>query len=152
MPEFRDRLRPLELIEAPDLREDIRAWQPRNPRVEPKRGRVRVAVLALIVASAGIGMVVRAFRGSEQPPEPAATVQNGRIAFAAYSGGHWQIFSVEPDGSDPSQLTSLPTDQFHPAWSPDGSRIAFSSQGVEGDMEIYIMEADGSDPEQLTEG
>jgi DNA-binding beta-propeller fold protein YncE len=152
MPEIRDRLRPLELIEVPDLREDIRGWQPRYPPVEPRRGRALVAVLALIVAGAGIGLVVRAFSASEQPPEPAATVRNGRIAFAAYSGGHWQVFSVEPDGSQPTQLTSLPRDQFHPAWSPDGRRIAFSSQGAEGDMEIYVMGADGSNLKQLTEG
>ena len=152
MPEIRDRLRPLELIEVPDLREDIRGWQPRYPPVEPRRGRVLVAVLALIVAVAGIGLVVRAFRTSEHPSEPAATVRNGRIAFAAHSAGHLQVFSVEPDGSQPTQLTSLPRDQFHPAWSPDGKRIAFSSQGAEGGMEIYVMQADGSDLEQLTAG
>lgn len=152
MPELRDRLRPLELIEAPDLREDIRVWQSRHSQIEPKRGREGVFILALVVASVGIGMAVRAFRASEQPPGPAATARNGRIAFAAYSGGHWQIFSVEPDGSEPSRLTSLPTTQSHPAWSPDGSGIVFTSQSAGGDTELNVMNADGSNLEQLTEG
>jgi dipeptidyl aminopeptidase/acylaminoacyl peptidase len=36
-----------------------------------------------------------------------------------------------------------------PAWSPDGSRIAFESD-ADGDMDIYVMDADGSDVRQLT--
>jgi DNA-binding beta-propeller fold protein YncE len=152
MPELKDRLKALELIQAPDLREGIRAWEPRGPGVESRRGRVWVILLALAVASAGIVFAIRAFSGTEQPPRPAATIQNGRIAFADYSGGHWQIFSVEPDGSERSQLTHLSTDQFHPAWSPDGSRIAFSAQSAGGGTEIEVMDADGSNIEQLTQG
>jgi dipeptidyl aminopeptidase/acylaminoacyl peptidase len=153
MPDLKTRFRGAERITTPDLWPDITSREPRRPALEQSlTRRVLVATLALVVASAGIGLAVRAFRTSEQPPEPAATVRNGRIAFAAYSDGHWQIFSVEPDGSEPSQLTSLATDQFHPAWSPDGGRIAFSSQRVGGDMEISVMDADGSNLEQLTEG
>lgn len=37
-----------------------------------------------------------------------------------------------------------------PSWSPDGSRIAFSSYR-DGDSEIYVMNADGGGVEQLTD-
>ena len=36
-----------------------------------------------------------------------------------------------------------------PAWSPDGSRIAFMSDR-DGNFEIYVMNADGSGPTRLT--
>ena len=36
-----------------------------------------------------------------------------------------------------------------PAWSPDGTRIAFTSER-DGDFKIYTMRADGTDVRQLT--
>jgi Tol biopolymer transport system component len=152
MVEGRDRLQALELIQAPDLTDEIRGRVPRSPRIEPRRGRSAAILLSLAVASAGTFLAVRAFRSTEGPRQPATTNQDGMIAFSAFSGGHWQIFSTRADGSDRSQLTALSTDQFHPAWSPDGSRIAFSAQSADGEMEIHVMDADGSNVEQLTEG
>ena len=37
-----------------------------------------------------------------------------------------------------------------PAWSPDGSKIAFTSERDNGDREIYVMNADGSGQFRLT--
>src|SRR4030042_3078823 len=37
-----------------------------------------------------------------------------------------------------------------PAWSPDGSRIAFRSIFPDGNSEIYVMNADGSGRTRLT--
>jgi hypothetical protein len=36
-----------------------------------------------------------------------------------------------------------------PAWSPDGSQIAFESN-LDGDMEIFVMNADGTNVRQIT--
>jgi TolB protein len=38
-----------------------------------------------------------------------------------------------------------------PAWSPDGSKIAFSRQ-VGGHAHVFVMNADGTDAQQITEG
>src|SRR6185503_3003706 len=40
---------------------------------------------------------------------------------------------------------------FGPAWSPDGSKIAFGSNRDGADTELYVMNADGSDPLKLTD-
>lgn len=46
-------------------------------------------------------------------------------------------------------LTQNPADDIHPAWSPDGQLLAFSSNRS-GTYQIWLMEPDGSNPRQLT--
>jgi Tol biopolymer transport system component len=58
-------------------------------------------------------------------------------------GSGEEIFLINPDGSNPSNLTRSQGDDRDPAWSPDGTMLAFSSKR-EGNWEIYIMNADGS--------
>jgi Tol biopolymer transport system component len=41
------------------------------------------------------------------------------------------------------------TVNFHPVWSPDRTRVAFSSRRA-GDIDIYVMDADGANVQQLT--
>ena len=48
-----------------------------------------------------------------------------------------------------TQLTDNSDLDWFPAWSPDGSSIAFSSER-DGDAELYVMNADGSGVTQLT--
>ena len=46
-------------------------------------------------------------------------------------------------------LTNNPADDYDPAWSPDGTRIAFTSKR-DGNEEIYAMSADGSNVTRFT--
>jgi Tol biopolymer transport system component len=48
-----------------------------------------------------------------------------------------------------TQLTDDPADDVDPVWSPDGSKLAFSSNRA-GMHHIYVMNADGSSPAQIT--
>jgi Tol biopolymer transport system component len=67
------------------------------------------------------------------------------------------IFVINVDGSGLVNLTQnikvegsdILADDFRPTWSPDGKRIAFTSNRG-GNLEIYVMNADGSAPTRLT--
>ena len=73
---------------------------------------------------------------------------NGRIVFYSDRDGYWRLYSINPDGSDLTQLTHGRMDG-EPAWSPDGSKIIFTGWD-DGDPEIYMIDQDGSNRVQLT--
>ena len=60
-----------------------------------------------------------------------------------------EIYVMDADGSNAVNLTNNATDDYQPAWSPDGSKIAFGSYR-NGNSEIYVMDADGSNAVNLT--
>ncbi len=53
------------------------------------------------------------------------------------------IFVMDEDGGSVRRLTTTSADDYAPSWSPDASRIAFSSNRS-GNYEIYTMNADGT--------
>ncbi len=57
------------------------------------------------------------------------------------------------NGSGQTRLTNDPKDDRDPSWSPDNTKIAFSSNraGGTGDLEIYVMgAANGNSQARLT--
>jgi Tol biopolymer transport system component len=90
------------------------------------------------------------------PAQAAFPGINGKVAFETNRDGNSEIYVVNPNGSGLVRLTSNTATDSDPAWSPDGTKIAFESNSdprgtnPEGDMEIFVMDADGTDPVQLT--
>ncbi|MDQ2829740.1 MAG: hypothetical protein M3Y74_11910, partial [Chloroflexota bacterium] len=73
-------------------------------------------------------------------------------ALGHFRGRRPQIFLVSVEGGEAAQLTSGPYDSSMPAWSPDGTRIAYESGDASGGGHIFVMNADGSAQTQLTNG
>lgn len=70
------------------------------------------------------------------------------------SGRNSEIFVMNRDGSDPVNLTDDPAFDGYPAWSPDGSKIAFASNRAgqtPGNFHLYVMNADGSEVVRVLE-
>lgn len=76
-------------------------------------------------------------------------VAPGEFAYASIGGANTDIYIISSDGTGAYRVTSQPGSDVDPAWSPDGSRIAFTSER-DGNREIYVMNANGTNPVRLT--
>jgi Tol biopolymer transport system component len=114
------------------------------------RRRLAPATAGLILACAGVLTLPDA--ASSTTPGP-----NGRISFMRQDdGGHWQVWTANPDLTHQHRLTDGPYDSGWATWSPDGTRLAFDSARIapdaHGDLkEIFTMASDGSDVRQVTD-
>jgi Tol biopolymer transport system component len=81
---------------------------------------------------------------------PALSGDGKRLAVAIRDPGSGRrdiwVFDLERDTA--SRLTFDPADDLNAAWSPDGTRIAFTSDR-RGHRDLYVKKADGTGPDDL---
>ena len=63
--------------------------------------------------------------------------------------GKFEIYVMNIDGSNQKRLTFNNVGNWHPSWSPDGSKIIFSSTDKDKKSHIYIMNKDGSSVKKI---
>jgi dipeptidyl aminopeptidase/acylaminoacyl peptidase len=102
-----------------------------------------------VMNSDGSGLVSLTRDSWAAETQPAFSPDGSRIAFVSDRTGDAEIFVMDADGTDVTQLTSNPAQEFDPAFSADGSRIAFAS-GRGGNGDLYVIGVDGSGETRLT--
>lgn len=65
------------------------------------------------------------------------------------NGGRFDIWTIQPDGSNPTQITTNSGSNEYPAWSPDGAFIAFSCH-TGNKTDIYAIKTDGTHLKKIT--
>ena len=85
---------------------------------------------------------------------PATGVEDGDIAFVGRRDGQVDLYLVAADGTGLRQLTDDPAPQGQPAWSPDGTTLAYSAPRPDGGTSLWLLDPyDGAaTPRQLTDG
>ena len=62
--------------------------------------------------------------------------------------GNRDIYIMNPDGTGQVNLTRHPAYDSHPAWSPTGEKILFTSNR-DGISDLFVMNADGTNVQQV---
>ena len=98
--------------------------------------------------------------------DPVWSPTGSTIAFARLShavgsplAGGGGIYLVRPDGTELHRVADVVGYLGQPAWSPDGTKLAFSTavNGVQtpygpAGADVYVIDADGSDLRRVTRG
>jgi Tol biopolymer transport system component len=128
-------------------------------------GKARSVVLVSLALGAVLAALVALMAAPAREAEATFPGTNGKIVFISKRTtgtgvdnptGDSEIFTINPDGTGLKQLTVNTGDDREPTLSPDGQKIAYTSQGDPtsnpgGDYEVYLMNAaDGSGQTNLS--
>ncbi|MCC7359703.1 MAG: PD40 domain-containing protein [Anaerolineales bacterium] len=83
------------------------------------------------------------------PTDIGGGLPAGAIAFVSERGGRPQIYLMDADGGNITQLTNVEAGACQPAWSPDGQQLLFvtpcsGKREQYPDSVIYAIRADGT--------
>ncbi len=85
------------------------------------------------------------------PRSTDVTYSMKKIAFVSNKSRNEDVWSMNLDGSELTQLTNDPGSDQYPAVSPDGKKIAYSAD-IGGTWQIVVMNWDGPNKPQITTG
>jgi len=118
-------------------------------RIRPGTRSIQLGQVASNCAVTGTNPVAITVAGGDTIPVTfnVTCARTQRIAFASGGG----IYVMSASGADAAPLVSSArfTADWHPAWSPDGAKLAFVSNR-DANAQIYVVNADGSGLARLT--
>ena len=78
----------------------------------------------------------------------AKAPETAKVVFTSRRDGNFEIYSMNPDGSNQTNLTRHRANDYAPVWSPTGEQILFTSDR-DGIPDLYLMDPDGTNVRQV---
>jgi TolB protein len=133
------------LTKSPHVSEVDNLWSPAGTQIlstcYPVSRRPRADIC--LTNTDGTGQRNLTDNQSVDDVDPSWSPDGSRIVFSSDRDGDSEIYVMDTDGTNLTQLTNNFEDDYRPAWSPDGLSIAFVSSRA-GGRDIYVMAADGT--------
>jgi hypothetical protein len=90
-------------------------------------------------------------RTIDAPESPDFSPDGKQIVFSGMRGSEADIFTVDLESKEVTNLTKDKFANYAPTWSPDGRSIVYLVR-VSGNEKLFRMDANGGNPTQLTFG
>ncbi|MEM7801473.1 MAG: hypothetical protein AAF633_19920, partial [Chloroflexota bacterium] len=114
----------------------------------PTNGREQIFILDI---ETGEERQLTSGAGNFTFPVWSPNAENPKIAFHSDRDGVFDIFVINPDGSELVKITSdLEFDAFFPSWSPNGEFVLFHARVGDVNRDLYMAKVDGSGILRLT--
>ncbi len=82
-------------------------------------------------------------------PVPKAGKAQLLVVTVDAKSGKSQLVLIDEDGSNPKELTDTKSNASYPAWSPDGTKMAFVQYKGGEKAELVVADADGKNPKAI---
>jgi WD40-like Beta Propeller Repeat/Bacterial Ig-like domain (group 2) len=82
--------------------------------------------------------------------QPSLSPDRTRIVFSSNRSGTYDLHLMDADGRNVRRLTTDPGSEGDPVWTPDGSRIVYTSTPKEGQPQLYALKLQGNPVQALT--
>ena len=151
-----DGTNPINLTRSPLVDDEAPSWSPDGSKI------AFFSELSIHVMNAdGTNLIDTSQYTYDEDHHLAWSPDGSKIAFACEedltAGGTRapedppsEICVINADGTNRVRLTHNSLEDSYPAWSPDGSKIAFTRHRPLATRNIYVMNADGTNPVRLT--
>ncbi len=77
---------------------------------------------------------------------------DGKILYSSRATGKSEIWRVETNGANPTQLTADARIRFGMSLAPDGQNIVFNSSREDGKLSLWTVDIDGKNMRQISDG
>lgn len=102
------------------------------------------------IVGVGVGHAQLTGRAPWDSTVTVSVYVGGQLLASAQRGGRWDLYAMTADSVPVfAPLTADSAVELEPAWSPDLTRIAFTS-AVAANMDLFVANADGTERRRLT--
>ena len=139
------------------------SWSPDGKRVAftaLREERINYEIYVLDVDGGNLQRLTDNPGNHSDDKSPSWSPDGKQIVFTARRAGHvenkfaitYEIYVLDVASGNQQRLTNNRNNEWSPSWSPDGKRIAFSSdrKGLLQNFDIYVMDVDGGNQQNLT--
>lgn len=131
--------------------DDMAAWHPHDSKIAFRsntQGRTEDIVVYDFTSNSTVNLTLDPPGIAIEDRQPSWSPDGEKIVFSSYLSGNMDLWIMDADGSNKTQLFSHPGYDTEAAWSPDGAKILFR-RWAENGMSLMLYDVETSVVEEI---